>query len=105
MLRFHELTSCRCRQEVPARAIERCGDLLEEIPPAHGANQNIQEGDLPKVTRESAATEAGLSEWQRKTALRVANVPKDEFEDAFRPPACATRYARGLCNNRAAPSS
>lgn len=65
---------------IQARAIRRCGELLKQIPAAHGANQNIQEGALPKVTRESAATEAGLSEHQRKTALRVANVPERDFE-------------------------
>lgn len=65
---------------IQARAIRRCGDLLKQIPAGHGANQNIQEGALLKVTRESAATEAGLSEHQRKTALRVANVPEKDFE-------------------------
>lgn len=67
---------------IQARAIRRCGELLKQIPPAHGANQNIREGTLPKVTRESAATDAGLSEHQRKTALRVANVPEPEFNEA-----------------------
>ena len=33
------------------------------------------------VTRQSAADAAGLSEHQRKTALRVANIPKKEFEE------------------------
>jgi hypothetical protein len=33
-------------------------ELLREVKPAYGANQNIQEGDLPKVTRESATTDA-----------------------------------------------
>jgi hypothetical protein len=65
---------------IQARAVRRLGELLKQIPPGHGANQNIQEGALPKVTRESAATEAGLSEHQRKTALRVAAVPEKEFE-------------------------
>jgi len=54
---------------------------LKQIEPAHGANQNIREGDRPKVTRESAATDAGLSDHQRKQALRVANVPESEFTE------------------------
>ncbi len=57
---------------IQARAIRRCGELLRQIQPARGANQNIREGDHPKVTRESVADAAGLSEHQRKTALRVA---------------------------------
>lgn len=65
---------------IQARAIRRCGELLREIPPANGANQNIGAGADPKVTRKSAATEAGLSVRQRKTALRVAAVPADVFE-------------------------
>jgi len=48
------------------------GELHNEIEPAHGANQNIQDGDVPKVTHESVATAAGLSEHQRKTAARGA---------------------------------
>ena len=63
-------------------AIRRCGEPLNEIPPASENNlrQNRQEGALPSVTRTEAATEAGLSEHQRKQALRVAAVPGDLFE-------------------------
>ncbi len=60
----------------------RCGELLREIEPKRGANQNIGAGGDPKVTRKRAATNAGMSERQRKTALRVANVPEGEFETA-----------------------
>ena len=67
---------------IQARAIRRCGELLKQVEPARGANQNIGEGALPKVTRESAAASAGLSEHQRKTALRVASIPGDEFDAA-----------------------
>jgi hypothetical protein len=60
----------------------QCGELLQKIPPAHGANQNIREGDLKKVTRESAATEAGLSEHQRRTALLLAAVDEAYFNSS-----------------------
>jgi hypothetical protein len=36
------------------------------------------------IDRSSAATDAGLSERQRKTALRVANVPEVKFEESQR---------------------
>jgi hypothetical protein len=66
---------------IQARAIRRCGELLKQIPPANGANQNIEGGDSPKVlTRKQAAIDAGLSDDQRKTALRVASVPENEFD-------------------------
>ncbi len=35
------------------------------------------------LTRTEAAQQAGMSERQKKTALRVANVPKSEFEQAI----------------------
>jgi hypothetical protein len=55
-------------RKIRVRAVERCGELLEEIPPAHGANRD---GTVPIETRKNAAEDAGLSERQRKTALRV----------------------------------
>ena len=67
---------------IQARAIRRCGELLKQIEPANGARTDIEPraGDLPKLTRTEAAESAGLSEHQRKTALRVASVPDDDFE-------------------------
>jgi len=63
---------------IQAKAIRRCGELLKEVAKQHGANQNIKGGAPPQVTRKSVAESAGLSDDQRKTALRVANVPKKE---------------------------
>ncbi len=65
---------------IQARAIRRCGELLKQIEPANGANQNIRDGADRKVTRSSAATDAGLSERQKVTALRVASIPDEDFE-------------------------
>jgi hypothetical protein len=66
---------------IQARAIRRCGELLKQIEPDKGGRPSeTQEGALPRLTRTTVATEAGLSEHQRKTALRVASVPADVFE-------------------------
>lgn len=55
-------------------AIRRCGELLKQVEPKQGANQNIHDATDTKVlTRTQAAKEAGLSERQKVTALRVAN--------------------------------
>jgi hypothetical protein len=63
------------------RAIRRAGELLKQIEPAHGANQNIVGDATPIVqTRKQAASDAGLSPDQAKQAIRVANVPSEEFE-------------------------
>lgn len=70
---------------IQARAIRRCGELLRQIPVDHDrGNQHRQrEGDYPQPTRTEAATAAGMSEHQRKTALRVAAVPAADFEAAI----------------------
>lgn len=63
---------------IQARAIGRAGEILAQIEPANGANQNIGAGDVPNVlTRTQAAEDAGMSDRQRKTALRVASIDKD----------------------------
>ena len=63
------------------RAIRRAGELLKQIEPAHGANQNITDATDSKVlTRTDAARQAGMSERQQVTAIRVANVPEKDFE-------------------------
>jgi hypothetical protein len=88
----------RMADRIQARAVRRCGELLDEIEPRQGANQNIQDGADPKVGRAAAAEAAGLSERQRKTALRVAHVPAAEFEAAVesdRPPTVTTLAERG----------
>ena len=63
------------------RAIRRTGELLKQIEPANGANQNIGAGAHPNVeTRKTAALVAGLSPHQAKQAVRVANIPAAQFE-------------------------
>lgn len=81
---------------IQARAIRRCGELLRAIEPGNGKNQNIREGARPNVTRTEAARDAGLSEHQRKTALRVANVPREDFERQVegRTPPTVTKLAQ-----------
>jgi hypothetical protein len=84
---------------VHARAIDRCGELLEEIPPNKGGRpRETQGGTSPSLTRTQAARDAGLSDDQRKTALRVHNVPRDEFEtavDGDDPPTVTALAERG----------
>lgn len=58
------------------RAIRRAGELLKQIEPASGARSDLG----PVATRGSIGEAAGMSERQIKTAIRVANVPQEEFE-------------------------
>lgn len=68
-------------ERIQARAIGRAGEILAQIEPDKGGRPpETREGTRPSLTRTQAAEDAGLSDWQRKTALRVASIDKDEFE-------------------------
>lgn len=100
-------TLVKMAQRIQARAIRRCGELLRQVPSAHGANQNIREGDRPNVqTREQVAADAGLSEHQRKTALRVASIPEPEFTkqvESATPPTVTALAKQGTAAKQPAP--
>jgi hypothetical protein len=106
----------RLAQRIQLRAVNRCGELLKQIPRGDEATRYGQAatdppgkvGAYPPVTRTQAASEAGLSDRQRKNALRVANVPRDEFEEAVEsesPPTVAALAARGTVARQIAPDS
>ncbi len=95
---------------IQARATRRYGELLKQIPRGDeatrfgrdGGDPPGQVGAHPPVTRTQAATQAGLSERQRKTGLRVANVPRDEFEAAVEsetPPTVSELAIRGTASH------
>jgi len=58
-------------KRIRARAVRHEGELLKEVKPARGANQNIRGSTPPKVSRKSAAQAAGLSDDQRKNAVAL----------------------------------
>jgi hypothetical protein len=96
MARDNQLRDMALR--IQARAIRRAGELLRQVPPANGANQNICPDGGMKVTRSSAAADAGLSKRQKDTALQVANVPANEFAsvvDSDTPPSITQLAALG----------
>jgi hypothetical protein len=67
---------------IQARAIRRCGDLLAQVPPAPGGrpSKETHTVDDMSLSRERVASDAGMSKRQKDTALRVAAVPRAEFE-------------------------
>ncbi|MHB1870903.1 MAG: hypothetical protein ACYCT1_08620 [Steroidobacteraceae bacterium] len=72
---------------IQARAQRRMGELLKQIPSAQGANLTAagRAGAVP-ISREAAARDAGLSERQRKTAIRMASIPAADFDGAVESP-------------------
>lgn len=74
---------------IQSRAIRRCGQLLKEYQTSAKGGRPSGNGDgAGPVSQRQAAEEAGMSERQEKTASRVANVPKEDFEAAV---VCPTR--------------
>jgi hypothetical protein len=63
---------------IQERAVRRLGELLKQ----YDGRGNNQHGDGGVPTQKEAAEAAGVSERQRKTAVRVANVPDAVFETA-----------------------
>ena len=65
---------------IQARAVRRAGELLELL---DGRGDHMKkDGAVLSLTRAQAARRAGMGERQRKTAVRVARVPVDDFEKA-----------------------
>ena len=83
----------RMAVKIKARAIDRCGELLRQIETAknqHDAKARASDGG---GTRTQAAQDAGLSKRQQVTAVRVNNVPRDDFEalvESANPPSITT---------------
>lgn len=94
---------------IQARAQRRMGELLKQVPrgDADGANlvQHRRAATVPPVTRTQVARDAGLSDRQRKTALRVASVPEPTFTAAVespQPPTVTALAAMGTSSRPAA---
>jgi hypothetical protein len=89
----------RMAQRIRARAIRRAGELLNQIEPSKGGRPSkTKDGGVPSFTRSDAARDAGMSERQQKTALRIANVPEREFEqqiEAPKPPTLSKLASQG----------
>lgn len=94
---------------IRARAMRRAGELIKQIEPAHGANQNISDGAVNKViTRTDMARQAGMSERQQITAVRVASIPEHDFTsqvEGSNPPTLTELARQGTQKRDIPPSS
>lgn len=82
---------------IRARAIRRAGELLKTYN-IQGARTDQPLADARQKSQGDAAKDAGLSEYQAKTAVRVANVPVDDFVAAVEsdtPPTTSDLAAKG----------
>lgn len=85
---------------IRARAVKRAGDLLNELPAdAHRPRKGVPD-TTHQSERDRAAKSAGMSDREKHQALRVSNVPQEEFEAAVEsetPPSIAELEERGTC--------
>src|ERR1051325_4050498 len=65
--------------KIQARAIRRGGELLKEYD-ARPLNAKQSNGNGTLISQRDAAKDAGLSKRKQVTAVRVANVPSEQFE-------------------------
>lgn len=84
---------------IQARAVRRCGELLKQYDGRGGDRTGKTDGTVHSgPTRYNAARDAGMSERQTRTAVNVANVPDDDFEQAVEgddPPTVTKLAERG----------
>lgn len=78
---------------IQGRAVRRAGELLKEFDARQGQNlpEPKKEGDRlfsqhPPISRHDAGAKAQMSPHQVKQAVRVSNIPPDEFEAAIESP-------------------
>jgi hypothetical protein len=71
----------RMADRIQARAIRRCGELLQQIASAQGSRTDL-EPCIAADTKSGVARRAGLSKRKQITATRVARIPRQEFEQA-----------------------
>jgi len=67
---------------IQARAIRRCGELLKTYEAPGTRTDKPSVGAHTKLTQRQAAEGAGLSKHQQVQAVRVANVPSEDFDVA-----------------------
>src|SRR5262245_35721468 len=80
---------------IQARALRRCGELLQTFQSPGARTDQPAAGARPRLTQREAAAGAGMSEHQEKQAVRVAHVPAADFEAAVESedPPTVTRLA------------
>jgi hypothetical protein len=88
---------------IQARAIRRCGELLKTFNSPGARTDQPSDGAVIRSQRE-AADQAGMSDRQRVTAVRVANVPEDHFEAVVEGPTPPTVTALAAMGTKARPA-
>jgi len=83
---------------IQARAVRQLGELIKLVPTAQGQRSELHVGGVRKSPRRQAIDGAGISERRATTAQRVANVPREIFDEqieAANPPTVSALAKQG----------
>lgn len=83
---------------IRARATRRCGELLKQFNTGPKGGRPKNTDDAVSVSQRQAAHDAGIKERQQVTAVRVANVPAEDFDrqlDSNSPPSLTKLAEQG----------
>lgn len=74
-------TMWKLAKRIQARAYRRAGELLKQFD-AKGRNQYTEDSMVnhTKLSQQEVAEQAGFSKNQKDTAVRLANVPEEQFD-------------------------
>lgn len=81
------------------RAIRRAGELLQQIDGRGGDRSKSEDAHTSALTQAEAAREAGLSKHQQVQAVRIANIPREDFDrqvDSPKPPTLSQLAQQGI---------
>ena len=70
----------RTASRIRARAVRRAGELLQQVDGRGSHWESKRDATGPSISQRALANQAGMSDRQAKTAVRVANVPDETFE-------------------------
>jgi hypothetical protein len=81
------------------RAIRRMGEVLKQFDARPSNAEKQSEGDHTLISQREAAEQAGITKHQQVQAVRVANVPADDFErqvESDKPPTISQLAMQGI---------
>jgi hypothetical protein len=86
-------------KRIRARAIRRAGELLQAVDGRGGDRTKSAIDDTFAPTQRQAAADAGMSKNQQMQSVRVANIPRQEFDkqvDQPKPPTISQLAQQGI---------
>lgn len=81
------------------RAIRRAGELLQQLDGRGGDRSKSEGGHTSAISQAEAARDAGMSKHQQVQAVRIANIPREDFDrqvESDKPPTLSQLAMQGI---------